>query len=86
MQNEGQTHMIYHICIQGVLDESWSDWLGNVEIRTGQSAEGPITTLTVDIVDQAALFGILDQIRDLNLALVSVRPQDDKLSVQNDAI
>lgn len=65
--------MIYQIKIKGPLDQTWSDWLGNVEMCTEQTEEkGIITTLTVDLIDQAALFGILDHIRDLNLALVSV--------------
>jgi hypothetical protein len=65
--------MIYQIKISGALDQTWSNWLGNVEMRTEQTEEkGVITTLTVDLIDQAALFGILDHIRDLNLTLVSV--------------
>ena len=65
--------MIYQIKISGALDQTWSNWLGNVEMRTEQTDEKEvITTLTVDLIDQAALFGILDHIRDLNLTLVSV--------------
>jgi hypothetical protein len=65
--------MIYQIKISGALDRTWSNWLGNVEMRTEQTDEKEvITTLTVDLIDQAALFGILDHIRDLNLTLVSV--------------
>ena len=70
--------MVYQIKIKGVLDQSWSDWLGNVDIRTEPAEEnGVITTLTVDLIDQAALFGILDHIRDMNLKLVSVNPGVD---------
>ena len=65
--------MVYQIKIKGMLDVSWSDWLGNVDIQTEQAGfAGAVTTLTVDLSDQAALFGILDHIRDLNLELVSV--------------
>jgi len=65
--------MVYQIKINGALDQTWSNWLGNVDIRTSQTDDdGVITTLSVDLVDQAALFGILDHIRDLNLKLVSV--------------
>jgi hypothetical protein len=68
--------MVYQIKIKGTLDETWSNWLGNVEICTAQTEDqGVITTLEVDLVDQARLFGILDHIRDLNLVLVSVNPQ-----------
>jgi hypothetical protein len=67
--------MLYQIKIKGTLDKTWSNWLGNVEIRTEQAeGEDVITTLSVDLIDQAALFGILDHIRDLNLTLLSVNP------------
>ncbi len=65
--------MVYKIKIKGELDKTWSLWLGNVDIRTEQTEDnGVITTLTVELIDQSALFGILDHIRDLNLLLVSV--------------
>jgi hypothetical protein len=65
--------MVYHIRVKGKLDESWPAWLGNVEIVTELEEDGVwITVLTVDVVDQPALFGILDRIRDLNLFLFSV--------------
>ena len=64
--------MIYQIKIKGSLDQTWSDWLGKVDMHTEPTEGGIITTLTVDLIDQAALFGILDHVRDLNLTLVSV--------------
>ncbi len=65
--------MIYRIMIKGTLDQSWSDWLGNVEITTDQLSNGSmVTTISMDAADQPALFGILDHIRDLNLDLLSV--------------
>ena len=65
--------MIYQIKIIGELDPSWSDWLGEVEITSTITEEGSaVTSLTVDAVDQAELFGILDRIRDLNLTLIQV--------------
>lgn len=65
--------MVYQIRVNGALDRTWSDWLGEVEILTEQAEDGCIiTTLTVNLSDQSTLFGILDHIRDLNLTLVSV--------------
>lgn len=65
--------MIYRITIKGTLDQSWSDWLGDIEITTDPAENGSmVTTLRVDAADQSALFGILDHIRDLNLDLLSV--------------
>ena len=65
--------MIYQINIKGELDQSWSDWLGGVEITSKGTIDGSVsTTLTVDVEDQSILFGILDRIRDLNLVLINV--------------
>lgn len=72
--------MIYQIEIKGELDQSWSDWLGGVEITLSRMEDGAaITTLTVEVVDQPALFGILDRIRDLNLDLLNVTNVGDAL-------
>jgi len=70
--------MIFQIKIKGELDQSWSEWLGEVEITSTGTEEGSaITILTVDVVDQSALFGILDRIRDLNLFLLHVINQEN---------
>ncbi len=65
--------MIYQIKIKGKLDESWSDWLGDVQITAAVGEDGVwITTCLACLPDPTALFGILDHIRDLNLQLVSM--------------
>jgi hypothetical protein len=64
--------MEYQIKVTGVLDESWADWLGCVEIECNEENGSPVTLIHGDIPDQPALFGILDHIRDLNLGLISV--------------
>jgi hypothetical protein len=65
--------MIYQIKVQGELDQSWTDWLGEVEITAERAEEGSmITTLMVEAADQPALFGVLDRIRDLNFVLIQV--------------
>jgi hypothetical protein len=64
---------VYQIKIQGELPESWSDWFNGLMVEAQTAANGSIiTTLTGPIVDQAALHGILDTIRDLNLKLIAV--------------
>ncbi len=66
--------MIYQIRVLGWLDESWSDWLGGMAITFARESDGSvITTLTGEIVDQAALHGVLNLIRDLNIPLLSVQ-------------
>jgi hypothetical protein len=65
--------MIYQIKVQGELDQSWSDWLGGVEITAERAEDGSmITTMIVNAADQPALFGVLDRIRDLNFILIHV--------------
>ncbi len=63
----------YEIKVQGRLDGQWSDWLNGVELCCESGEHGAITTLTGVVADQAALFGLLNRIRDLGLPLLSVR-------------
>lgn len=80
MPPEKELKMIFHIRIAGVLDQSWSDWLGNAKINSEPQENGTIVTmLTVSLKDQSALFGILDHIRDLNLILIDVSRDEEQI-------
>ena len=59
----------YEIKIKGHLDKSWSDWFAGLELT---HLEGDETLLSGLLPDQAALHGLLERIRDLNLKLISV--------------
>jgi hypothetical protein len=59
----------FEIQVKGQLDESWSDWLGGLEVRLVDNGE---MVLSGYIVDQAALMGILNKIYSLNLTILSV--------------
>lgn len=63
----------YNIRVVGHLDERWSDWFDGLEITNLENGE---TILSGEIVDQAALHGVLNKVRDLNLALVAVSSID----------
>ena len=63
--------ILYEIKIKGHLDKHWSDWLGGLEISQDEHGN---SLLIGFVPDQAALHGILVQIRDLGLILVSIVP------------
>lgn len=63
----------YRIQVQGNLDASWSDRLSGVAIVTDRQPGGiPVTTLTGQFIDQAALSGALDTLYDLGMPLLLV--------------
>ena len=59
----------YEIKIKGHLDPRWSDWFAGLEL-TYIEEDG--TLLSGTLPGQAALHGLLERIRDLNLKLISV--------------
>jgi hypothetical protein len=60
---------IYEIRVDGVLANCWSDWFEGLSIQTISDRE---TIMRGPIIDQAALFGVLNKIHSLNVALISV--------------
>ncbi len=67
------------IKVQGILDEKWRDWFDGLDI----SHDGDNTILAGNIKDEAALHGILDLIRNLNLKLISVNPAEKENNHNN---
>ena len=60
---------IYQIRLKEQLEQHWSAWFGGLTVTTEENGE---TLLTGEVVDQAALHGLLSKIRDLQLTLISV--------------
>ncbi len=59
----------YEIKIGGHLDPCWSDWFEGMQLTHFARDE---TLLSGTLPDQAALHGLLERIRDLNVKLISV--------------
>jgi hypothetical protein len=60
----------YEIRLKGRLDAHWAAWFDGLTVS--HETDGT-TVLSGPIVDQAALHGLLQRVRDLGLPLVSVR-------------
>jgi len=61
--------MIYQIRLKGCLTGKWSEWFGSMTVTLEDSGN---TLLTGPVKDQAALHGLLRQVRDLGMPLISV--------------
>jgi len=64
----------YTIIIKGQLEASWKEWFDGMDFLY----EGDNTILSGKLQDEAALHGILNRIRDLNLKLISVNSDNQK--------
>ena len=69
----GQAHQAgeYEIRLKGHLEARWSDWFDGLTLT--RESDGT-TVLKGAVVDQAALHGLLQKVRDTGLPLVSVTP------------
>ncbi len=60
---------VYEIRVGGSLESDWSEWFDGLAV-TGD--EGGETAITGPVIDEAALHGLLNKVRDLGLPLLSV--------------
>ena len=58
----------YRLLLQGEISIDWSDWL----MEANAVLEGSQTIITGRVRDQAALFGLLNFVRDLGMPLLLV--------------
>jgi hypothetical protein len=64
---------IYEICIGTQAEISWQEWFEGMTITDLGNGEVLLTGL---VVDQSALFGLLNTLRDLNLTLIYAKKLD----------
>ncbi len=88
MNQSGKHHLFdlpgrYRIRVQGQLNASWSSRLGGMVVTVKHPASQlPVTTLTGEVRDQAALLGVLNALYDQGCPLLKVErlgalPKDD---------
>ena len=66
-----QNRQQYRLEVRGHLGLNWSDWFDGLTLSHDPAGN---TIMIGDFVDQAALYGLLNKVRDLGLHLVSVNP------------
>ncbi len=65
----------YIIRIKNHIDSNWENWLEGMRIT---HKDDGVTVLSGYVVDQSALYGILEKIHSLNLSLISVQKVDSE--------
>ncbi len=68
----------YEIRVEEPLERWWTGWFSDMEIIPAEDLPCKGTILRGSLPDQAALFGLLGRVRDLNLTLVEVRRIDKR--------
>lgn len=73
-----ETPAAYRIRVQGQLDSSWSNRLGDMRVTVDSPAnQPPVTVLEGHLIDQAALSGVLNTLYEYHLPLLSVENLDE---------
>jgi hypothetical protein len=68
MNNESKVYQ-YDIQVEGTISSEWQDWFGGMKI----SKHADTTHISGRLPDQTAVYGILNRLAGLNLALISVQ-------------
>ncbi len=74
-RSSGSEGRNFEIHVKGHLNPGWSDWLEGMEMKLLENGE---MILSGNIVDQAALMGVLNKLVRLNLVLISVNEIKEK--------
>jgi hypothetical protein len=69
--------MYCEIYVKGYLAADWSDWIGGLQITNLSNGD---SLLAGELVDQTALFGVLNHLHNLNLPLLTLTTAADQRS------
>jgi hypothetical protein len=72
VEDQTSDHVRYRVVVRGPLGEHLAGVFDQLEVDPRPSQ----TSLTGNFADQAQLHGLLDQLRDLGIHLISVNPVD----------
>ena len=72
--------VLYQIRIEGHLDERWLRWFEGLDVASLPEGE----TFISGEMDQSALHGVLNRIRDLGLVLISVQRHLDEKGISDE--
>ncbi len=67
---------IYEIQVQGLISQRWLGYFNGFSITVMGEDGWAVTTMTGQIVDQAALQGVLQQLYTLGFVLLSVKRKE----------
>jgi hypothetical protein len=70
----GHRHPHYEIRVRGHLPQRWAAWFEGMDLRT---TDDGTTVIAGAVADQAALHGVLQKLRDLGIALISLTEVSD---------
>jgi hypothetical protein len=62
--------LVVEIIVLGRIDKEWCEWLGGLAMHHSEPDQ---TVLTGRLPDQSAVYGVIARLRDLGIALSSVR-------------
>ena len=72
----------YEIRVKGHLDARWATWFDGMSLT---AEDDGTTTIEGPVVDQAALHGLIQKVRDLGLTLLEVTHEDTGSCEEPDA-
>jgi hypothetical protein len=63
---------IYRICVLGSFDSGWSDRIGGMQVTEVRKEAGQVESVLVGrLADQAALAGVMNELYELHLPVLS---------------